>query len=607
MDDPQGELSQHLETCLQWTGQEELTVSVVYDWDREQLADMMERSGWHIPVVLDTSRVHIGPCRIGGLDTATIQDYLDRLVAAASDRRKWVRETAQPAVTSAYDQNDLAWVARHVAEVAFRLSSGKADRTVLDRVRVLRFRDRSVHEHVVLRNPQRGSSGIRHQEGDLVDAQTGIVVSTASIPALVPLPVGMILTQSRASDMGRILPWANNLINGGCTWDDEAGAHAIAIAEGIERYCGNYIGRTAIRTTCYEDLIAQGESALDPNLLEFFSDEQHGEPGFPFLPFTRTTQTSWVQGFKLGSREPSWLPASLVYVNWNIGDSYAEPPLHPAFYPGIASGRSADQAIANALEEIVERDSMMAWWLSGAKLPRTSIPLAEEWRFAALPDTISTDIVMIDNQFDLPVAMACVRDSERKTTAMGFACRNTPERAIMKSFLEAFGLLHALEDMQDPDGSFWGLMRRYPDMQTVVPHRADRRYLESLGSNYRRIGELWPQLQAYLDPRTFKWDVPWTPDDPKQLGSESPRGARDYRRYLDLLRREGFEAYAVELTTPDVAVCGYSVYRVIVPGMIPNFPTAFPPLGSGRFRRVAESLGWPCTTSTVREEPMAYA
>ena len=61
---------------------------------------------------------------------------------------------------------------------------------------------------------------------------------------------------------------------------------------------------------------------------------------------------------------------------------------------------------------------------------------------------------------------------------------------------------------------------------------------------------------------------------------------------LELLRRRGLRAISVDVTTPDVALSGMRVVRVIVPGLYPNAPAAFPFLGGRRLYDEPAAMGW---------------
>jgi len=56
----------------------------------------------------------------------------------------------------------------------------------------------------------------------------------------------------------------------------------------------------------------------------------------------------------------------------------------------------------------------------------------------------------------------------------------------------------------------------------------------------------------------------------------------------------GHRPVSFDITTPDVALAGLRVVRVVVPGLYPNAPTAFAYLGGGRQFDVPVEQGWLC-------------
>jgi ribosomal protein S12 methylthiotransferase accessory factor len=74
---------------------------------------------------------------------------------------------------------------------------------------------------------------------------------------------------------------------------------------------------------------------------------------------------------------------------------------------------------------------------------------------------------------------------------------------------------------------------------------------------------------------------------------QSPESATlSLRNCLAELERNGLEAIAVDLTTPEIAELGLSVPKVLVPGLAPLTAVhAMPALGSPRFREVPKKLG----------------
>src|SRR5262249_3669924 len=65
---------------------------------------------------------------------------------------------------------------------------------------------------------------------------------------------------------------------------------------------------------------------------------------------------------------------------------------------------------------------------------------------------------------------------------------------------------------------------------------------------------------------------------------------RSSATYRERLERRGYEVFAIDVTTPDIALTNVKVARVIVPGLVPNTPAAFQPFGRGRVQHAAVAL-----------------
>ena len=61
--------------------------------------------------------------------------------------------------------------------------------------------------------------------------------------------------------------------------------------------------------------------------------------------------------------------------------------------------------------------------------------------------------------------------------------------------------------------------------------------------------------------------------------------------YLKRITDRGYEPIVVDVTSPDVRMMGANVVKTIVPGLVPNFPAAYPHLGHGRIQNEYETLG----------------
>jgi ribosomal protein S12 methylthiotransferase accessory factor len=554
--------------------------------------------------------------------TPTMRDLARRWVCAAAD------EKAQRAVLDApsyvrYDQASsgmLAWcLATFLADVE-RWITGKSCRGLWRNVNLDAARQDITQDPVLPVDLSRigqseqadATAGAHLTPDDVVNQNTGIVLRLRQIKYRTQLPSGLIYVESQTADMSRLHPWASNIYNAGSAWDDLERAKKGATGEAIERYCGNAIDEDRLVYGSYDELRRQGRPAVDPRRLALFTPRQYAEPGFPFVPFDTAVRTHWVQGISLASSTEIMVPASLTFINWNTGRFEFDPPLHPAYYPGIAAGHTLDAAISNGLEEVIERDAAMVWWLSGCALPTVTGAPAEFARSRLGPDSpMNVRLVPLPNRFGVPTFAGVVHDAQHAIGGFGLAARATPEEAATKALLEGFGLVEAAVDLQRPDGGFWHDYEALGLRQAVKPIRADRHYLDSYRKDFRDVTDLWCQLQVQLDPRS--WDtVKARLSGPETRGWERlPRvESRTAAQYVKRMCDAEFEPIYVDVTTADVAAAGWHAVRVIIPGLVPNFPTAFPPLGGDRVATEPVRLGWaeePLTPAAVYSFPMPYA
>lgn len=188
-------------------------------------------------------------------------------------------------------------------------------------------------------------------------------------------------------------------------------------------------------------------------------------------------------------------------------------------------------------------------------------------------------VIPLTNAVGLPAVAVAVEASRLGLLTIGLAARPSaeqPESAL---------------DIQDPHGGFWRTYKPGQGNGAVRPVRGDRRYLDSHRADFRDVTDLFCQLHIQLDPRSYSVVQGRLGDRDQQGMTRMPRfQQRDYREYVSAITGAGFEPVAVDLTTPDVAAAGWHVRRAIVPGLVPNFPTAFPPLG--RRMRPGSSLAW---------------
>ncbi|MEU8592391.1 YcaO-like family protein [Streptomyces globisporus] len=400
-------------------------------------------------------------------------------------------------------------------------------------------------------------------------------------------------------------PAAVDAVTSGAALSDHDQARWAAVGEAVERYCANLVP-DELPVASHTRLTASGRTAVDPGEFALYSPGQYASRGFPFVPMTRDLPIAWTAGRDLSNGRETWVPASLSYVNYFRGTRRAQPPTNYPVLAGTAAGSSPREARLAALLEVLERDAVTLWWLSGAPAaplaptydPALTIALNE-----AAASGLRVTLLRIPSTLDVVVAGAFIEDAARRIVAFGSACRATAEAAAAKALTEAIGTHETSLELLDDTSGFWSAVRQgRVDQRPYRPYRSDRAYRDDFRPDRRDINDVALHLQLYLDPRMQDARLARLRTPRLPHGSRPPvaAGPPDLDGYLRLLTAQGLRAIAVDLTPPPVQAAGLHVARVLVPGLSCNAPAAFPFLGGSR-------LTPPAAASTPVLDPLPFS
>jgi ribosomal protein S12 methylthiotransferase accessory factor len=414
----------------------------------------------------------------------------------------------------------------------------------------------------------------------LIDDRTGIVRRLTRRPVPAQLPRSYTIVDSYLADTTRFCAYPSDTAGAGYAFADELRAVGAAVGEAVERYCGNLVP-PGLRSASHTELTAAGTDAIDPDTLALFSPDQHAEPGFPCVPFTRDLTVEWASGVDLATGAPVAAPASLVWVSHHGG-----PRTNPIIQAGLATGPTLAAAHWSAVCEIVERDAMtMTWTGRGAlRLIRPPDAIARLARGPA--QTLTARFYAFPTDVGLPVVGALVRDATTGYLSMGMGAHPDSEHAMLKALGEAYQLQILLADYDDPDGAFARAAAQ--PTSPLKPWRADRDYATAYRADLRDAVDYGCHLQLHLDPTIqtrFETDLAASVDDetdPAELAADAPRGLDDL---VARLTGTGHRVVGVDVTTADVAAAGLHVVRVLVPGYYSNSAAGLPFLGGARLPR----------------------
>lgn len=571
-----------------------LVAAFSYSAHRElsRIDELCARSGlrW-LPLRHERGRAVLGPAITPGT-TADFADVLDRRLSAAHDPRvvEAMRDAPQPDSHRLRD-GDVRWTSAQLGTYLERWVTGEAtvDEVELDPRRLDRI------ERTILPVPTRPRPvGRGDAEADLlVDDQVGVVTGVQELAPLPGMPARLRVCAVDVADMRRVADWPNDRQAFGTSWSDFGAARRSAVGEAVERYCGSRLPEDRLRFGSYAQLRRAGVPALDPRRLHLYSQRQYQSEGFPFAPLTVDAECAWVEGHSWTTGEPAWVPAFLVAHGEHDPVAYSDP-----LVAGVACGVSEEHAVTSGLEEVIERDTTMLWWANAARLPRLPMPDRIRELVADSLDAYDISLIHLDNEFDVPVLAAVVRDRAAGWLGIGFATRPDPLEAAEKALAEGFTLHHTCRFLDD-DKTLADGLAELPHLGNLKPYRADRRYLDSYRPDFSDVRDLLCQQQVHLDPRAGERVAPWVLDLPTRPWDGLPAlEQRSLEAYRERVEARGFEVISVDLTTCDAEAAGFSAAHTIVPGLVSNFPAGMPMWGDGRIGRAGVRLGW-------RSQPLA--
>lgn len=356
----------------------------------------------------------------------------------------------------------------------------------------------------------------------LVDPHCGLVRDVASVPHPEGAPPRYTAMTAHVADARRFGAWPADRVSLGTTFGDPAGAWTAAVAEAVERYCGNRLPPPghpdAPRRATAAQLTAEGHQVYGPDDVPAYAPWQYRRPAFPYTPLTPGTPALWARGTENG--RDCWAPVALTHLNWRQGELRALPRTHHLNYAGIATGQGLADAAERALLEVVERDALELWWhldgptrgIDPGSVPGLDADLAGSG--------LEVSIVEMPSEF-APCVAALVHDARRGVHAAGFACRFDPAEAARKAVLEAVHTWVFTLGAEAADG--WvhqaveaGVLAR----GLYLDHRADRRYLDDCGEEFAAVRDLGAHVQAWLDPRLAP--SPAASPHPPSVPSPSP-------------------------------------------------------------------------------------
>ncbi len=332
------------------------------------------------------------------------------------------------------------------------------------------------------------------------------------------------------------------------------------LGETVERYSqviSEAAGFNDSKFASYQEMISITDKLISLDNINYFLSQQYYQQNFPYDVLTTDLPVTWVKLDSLLSRDYCWVPAQLVFVGYKIKRKQQEPWIAAAVTTGTAAHIDTNQALINAIMELIQVDSAMGHWYSA----QSAVKIMFDARTASLQSLMSKYNAKNNNAYsfywlknpDMPgFSIACVyrgHEGSLPNIVVGLGASLQLVDAMYKAFLEAVGIIGLARMMifdrryhmhekpinprtiydLDTNVAYYALgnkselmQQKFPENQVIYASELPTDYLlsteDSIQLLLKSFSESYKQLLFYdltgVEARSLGFVVPrvWSPD-----------------------------------------------------------------------------------------------
>lgn len=387
------------------------------------------------------------------------------------------------------------------------------------------------------------------------------------------------------------------------------GMFASTLGELVERVLGalEYMGKIdRLVYGTYRQLTQQGYSCLGPKDLPLFAPEQYQDPDMLFEPFTEDTLVGWIEGRRLLSGEPVWMPAQLVLLFYVRRDD--EIPIGFSTSGGLASHINRQEALYHGITELFERDGVNLRWYCKIPLdiidfdrPVNSIELRRLFASSrGLPD----QRVYYYHNLDIPdVPVVTVIEFDERVTRYRYYSGGGVDLSIDMAILSALSEYGQAERNMRLAliVSEWEYARYIDQMFNVAPDAKMR----SL-TNFLKIVPFYGYAQNAEKMNWYVRDGRHIPLSSVHT-TETTSPQQRWDALMGILSKYGIDPIIFDFTSPQMEHS--CLMKTYIPNLAPPFPPSHPLLGHPRYYEVPQKCGLAdrqLAFSDLNTDPLPY-
>ena len=366
-------------------------------------------------------------------------------------------------------------------------------------------------------------------------------------------------------------------VEGSAVKTDTLTAQICAVGEGLERYSAGIFNPSGFVRGSLSSL---GDAAVDPRSLPLHSAREYELGEGEIFPYRPDLEIDWVEGAELTTGRRRYVPAIAVHLPYRAPRRVEM--LQNLVSTGWAAGSNLAHAIRAGLFEAIERDAVTIFWYNRLIAPTL------DWRTlppgparTILEGMAGQDIEVIAKDITTDIGVPAILLLGR-TTMSGRPVALTACRAGLDWSSCFLGVAQELAQV-------FTLYRVKPAIGEEPDETAILRDPWDFGRYY-----CYASRVGLLD---FIREGPVVPVDLQENEQMNDAAVVDHvAKRLDAV---DLTAIAVNATPIDVAQCGVTVARVVVPGLQPlSFSTTLRHLGGRRVYEAPVRMG-------LRSTPLA--
>ena len=364
-----------------------------------------------------------------------------------------------------------------------------------------------------------------------------------------------------------------------------------AVGEAVERYCSAIYDPNEFPLVSYQ---SASFPCIHPARFVWYSPEQYGTPGFPYVPFTEQTLVCWTPLQDPLTQETQYVPTALIYVPYLFQEERGEACIGQRISTGLACHCSYEEAAIAAICEVVERDAITITWQAQVAWPHIHLESLSDpnrelvSRFERTGSSVTLLYLAMDHK--LPTILAVAHGHHASAPALCFAASTemNPEHAVRKSLEELAHTRRLAQELTTHRPNFIP----GPEFENVKGQDAHvHLYCHSQFSHLAKFIFASPKKISFQDLQQFSVNEP----------------KADFQTLLHEIRTSDHHVLLADLTTPDVRELGLWVVKAVIPGFHPLFlGHRLRALGGTRLWTLPQALGFPGISQDTRDNPAPH-